>query len=65
VSTRSPRATRRRQIKFLGKGVLKAVANANPEIAKAVTGADAADQRTLDHKMISSMVYLHQILTRR
>jgi enolase len=39
--------------KFLGKGVLKAVANANSEIAKAVTGSDAADQRTLDHKLIS------------
>jgi enolase len=39
--------------KYLGKGVLKAVANANGELAKAVTGSDAADQRTLDHKMIS------------
>ncbi len=39
--------------KYLGKGVLKAVANANSEIAKAITGSDAADQRTLDHKMIS------------
>src|ERR1700690_2610551 len=39
--------------KYLGKGVLKAVQNANTEIAKAVTGADAADQRALDHKMIS------------
>jgi enolase len=39
--------------KYLGKGVLKAVANTNAEIAKAVTGADAADQRALDHKMIS------------
>src|SRR5260221_6896325 len=39
--------------KYLGKGVLKAVHNANTEIAKAVTGADAADQRTLDHTMIS------------
>jgi enolase len=39
--------------KYLGKGVLKAVANTNSEIAKAVTGADAADQRALDHKMIS------------
>ena len=37
----------------MGKGVLKAVANANSEIAKAVIGADAADQRALDHKMIS------------
>jgi enolase len=39
--------------RYLGKGVLKAVANANAEIAKAVTGLDAADQRSLDHKMIS------------
>jgi enolase len=39
--------------KFLGKGVLKAVGNANTEIAKAVAGSDAADQRALDHKMIS------------
>src|SRR5947208_6229516 len=39
--------------KYLGKGVLKAVATANNEIAKSVTGLDAADQRALDHKMIS------------
>jgi enolase len=39
--------------KYLGKGVLKAVANANQELAKAVTGSDAADQRSLDHKMIA------------
>jgi enolase len=39
--------------KYLGKGVLKAVQNANTEIAKAVSGLDAADQRALDHKMIS------------
>src|SRR5215475_9363448 len=39
--------------KYLGKGTLKAVANANNEIAKAVAGFDAADQRGLDHKMIS------------
>ena len=39
--------------KYLGKGVLKAVANANNEIAKAIAGFDAADQRGLDHKMIS------------
>src|SRR6266702_8470104 len=39
--------------KFLGKGVLKAVHNANTELAKAVAGADAADQRALDHMMIS------------
>jgi enolase 1/2/3 len=39
--------------KYLGKGTLKAVANANSELAKAVTGLDAADQRALDHAMIS------------
>jgi enolase len=39
--------------KYLGKGVLKAVANVNSEIAKAVSGAEAADQRGLDHKMIT------------
>jgi enolase len=39
--------------KYLGKGVLKAVANVNTEIAKAVTGLDASDQRGLDHKMIT------------
>src|SRR5881396_2649258 len=39
--------------KYLGKGVLKAVANANNEIAKSIAGLDAADQRALDHKMIA------------
>src|ERR1700737_3390978 len=39
--------------RYLGKGVLKAVANANGEIGKAVTGLDATDQRGPDHKMIS------------
>jgi enolase len=39
--------------KYLGKGVLKAVANANGEISKAVVGLDAAEQRGLDHAMIS------------
>ena len=38
--------------KYLGKGVLKAVANANNELAKAVVGLDAADQRALDKRMI-------------
>ena len=38
--------------KYLGKGVLKAVGNVNGEIAKAVAGFDAADQRGLDHTMI-------------
>src|ERR1700682_1304645 len=39
--------------RYLGKGVLKAVAHANTDIAKAVAGLDAADQRAVDHKMIS------------
>jgi enolase len=38
--------------KYLGKGVLNAVANANTELAKAVTGLDAADQRGIDRAMI-------------
>src|SRR6202795_2787516 len=38
--------------KYLGKGVLKAVANVNGEIAKSVAGFDAADQRALDKRMI-------------
>src|SRR5215813_5469619 len=38
--------------KYVGKGVLKAVGNANTELAKAVTGLDAADQRGLDRAMI-------------
>src|SRR5256885_14755482 len=33
--------------KYLGKGVLKAVANANNEIAKSIAGLDAADQREI------------------
>ena len=37
--------------RYLGKGVLKAVANVNGEIATAVTGADL-DQRSLDTRMI-------------
>ena len=38
--------------RYLGKGVLKAVANVNGEIAAALTNYDAADQRGLDRKMI-------------
>src|SRR5216684_481985 len=38
--------------KYLGKGVLKAVGNVNGEIAKAVVGLDATDQRALDKRMI-------------
>ena len=35
-----------------GKGVLKAVANVNGDIVKAVRGRDAADQAGLDHTLI-------------
>jgi enolase len=37
---------------YVGKGVLKAVENVNNEIADALGGFDAADQRALDQKMI-------------
>ena len=39
--------------RYGGKGVLQAVTNVNTEIAKAISGLDATDQRALDHKMIS------------
>src|SRR5580692_7834217 len=38
--------------RFSGKGVLQAVANVNGEIAEAVCGLDALDQRSVDHTMI-------------
>jgi len=37
---------------FLGKGVLKAVGNVNGEIAAALAGADADDQRALDRLLV-------------
>ena len=37
---------------YLGKGVLKAVANVNGEIASALAGFDADDQRALDQLLI-------------
>jgi enolase len=40
------------QSRFGGKGVLKAVANVNNEIAKAVKGMSATDQPALDRKLI-------------
>jgi enolase 1/2/3 len=39
---------------YLGKGVLKAVAHVSAAIAQAVTGMDAADQRSLDRRMIEA-----------
>jgi enolase len=38
--------------RYLGKGVLKAVKYVNGEIAEALADIDAADQRSLDQKMI-------------
>jgi enolase len=38
--------------RYSGKGVLKAVKNVNGEIAEALNGLDASDQRGLDQKMI-------------
>ena len=37
---------------FMGKGVLKAVENVNTEIADAIIGMDARDQKAIDQKMI-------------
>ena len=39
--------------RFLGKGVLQAVANVNNEIRDAAVGLNGLDQRTLDNKLIS------------
>ncbi len=39
---------------YLGKGVLKAVAHVNGQIATAVTDMDATDQRALDRRMIEA-----------
>jgi enolase len=38
--------------RFGGKGVLKAVANVNNEIARVVKGTSATDQAALDHRLI-------------
>jgi len=40
--------------RFLGKGVLKAVANVNGPLAQAVAGLDAGDQKALDRRMIET-----------
>ncbi len=39
---------------FLGKGVLKAVANANGPLAQAVIGLDAGNQKALDQRLIET-----------
>src|SRR6202044_4211930 len=40
--------------RYLGKGTLKAVGHINTEIAKAIAGMDATDQKALDQKMIDA-----------
>src|SRR5580700_7301411 len=42
------------KFRYLGKGVQKAVAHVNAEIAKAVSGLDASDQHALDRRMIEA-----------
>jgi len=39
--------------RFLGKGVTKAIANVNGEIAKALKGMDPTEQRAIDERMIA------------
>jgi len=38
--------------RFAGRGVLKAVANVNQDIASAIIGMPASDQAAIDHKLI-------------
>ena len=38
--------------RYIGKGVLTAVANVNSEIDQALSGMDASDQRSIDNKLI-------------
>ena len=40
--------------RYLGKGVQKAVGHVNAEIAKAIIGLDATDQKAVDQKMIDA-----------
>ncbi|MFA6134956.1 MAG: phosphopyruvate hydratase [Phycisphaerae bacterium] len=40
--------------RYLGKGVLQAVANVNGELAQLVVGKDANDQESIDHAMIAA-----------
>ena len=39
--------------RYVGKGVLKAVANVNGEIARALSGKDASDQKKIDDVLIA------------
>src|ERR1700685_269273 len=42
------------KFRYLGKGVLKAVGHVNTDIAKAVAGMDAYDQRAVDRRLIQA-----------
>ena len=56
ASTGAHEAVERRDgdaTRYSGKGVLKAVAAVNGEIATALVGTDAADQRALDERLIT------------
>jgi len=43
--------------RYKGQGVLNAIKNVEQEIQPAVVGMDAADQQTLDEKLVLSMVH--------
>lgn len=43
------------QTRYLGKGVLKAIANVNDIIAPALVGKSCADQQTLDQLMVEQL----------
>ena len=44
--------------RYLGKGVLKAVANANGEIREALLGHDVRDQKGIDERLIALTNFL-------
>ena len=46
------RSSPRRGDRYSGKGVLRAVANVNDDIADAIGGLDVLDERAIDHTMI-------------
>ncbi len=52
TGTREALELRDNDTKFMGKGVLKAVANVNTIIANAIIGMEATDQRVVDQAML-------------
>src|SRR6476619_5631424 len=53
TGTREALELRDGEVPFGGKGVTRAVANVNGEVAGAVSGRDATDQRGLDESLIA------------